>query len=52
MLTIHAGAGGTESQDWAEMLLRMYLRFADRTGFEVEALERQEGEEAGIKNAT
>lgn len=52
ILTIHAGAGGTESQDWAEMLLRMYLRFADRTGFEVEVLERQEGEEAGIKNAT
>lgn len=52
ILTIHAGAGGTESQDWAEMLLRMYFRFADRTGFEVEVLERQEGEEAGIKNAT
>ncbi|MBF8258186.1 MAG: prfB [Actinobacteria bacterium] len=52
ILTIHAGAGGTESQDWAEMLLRMYLRFADRTGFEMEMLERQEGEEAGIKSAT
>jgi peptide chain release factor 2 len=52
ILTIHAGAGGTESQDWAEMLLRMYLRFADRNGFEVELLERQEGEEAGIKSAT
>jgi peptide chain release factor 2 len=52
ILTIHAGAGGTESQDWAEMLLRMYMRFADRTGFEVEVVERQEGEEAGIKNAT
>ncbi len=52
ILTIHAGAGGTESQDWAEMLLRMYLRFADRTGFEVEIVERTEGEEAGIKSAT
>jgi len=52
IVTIHAGAGGTESQDWAEMLLRMYTRFADRTGFEVELLDRQEGEEAGIKNAT
>jgi peptide chain release factor 2 len=52
ILSIHAGAGGTESQDWAEMLLRMYLRFADRNGFEVEMLEQQEGEEAGIKSAT
>lgn len=52
IVTIHAGAGGTESQDWAEMLLRMYMRFADRFGFEVEVVDRQEGEEAGIKNAT
>lgn len=52
ILTIHGGAGGTESQDWAEMLLRMYTRFADRNGYEVEILERQEGEEAGIKSAT
>jgi peptide chain release factor 2 len=52
ILTIHAGAGGTESQDWAEMLLRMYTRFADRNGFDVELLEQQEGEEAGIKSAT
>ena len=52
ILTIHAGAGGTESQDWAEMLLRMYAHFADRTGFGMELLERQEGEEAGIKSAT
>jgi peptide chain release factor 2 len=52
ILTIHAGAGGTESQDWAEMLLRMYTRFADRNGFELELLEQQEGEEAGIKSAT
>ena len=43
ILTIHAGAGGTESQDWAEMLLRMYTRFADRTGFEMQLVERQEG---------
>jgi len=52
IVTIHAGAGGTESQDWAEMLLRMYIRFADRSGFEVEMVERQEGEEAGIKSVT
>ena len=52
IVTIHAGAGGTESQDWAEMLLRMYSRFADRNGFLMELVERQEGEEAGIKNAT
>jgi len=52
ILSIHAGAGGTESQDWAEMLLRMYTRFADRHGYEVELVERQEGDEAGIKSAT
>lgn len=52
ILTIHAGAGGTESQDWAEMLLRMYTRFADRRGYGIEVLDRQEGEEAGIKNVT
>ncbi|NNF83949.1 MAG: peptide chain release factor 2, partial [Deltaproteobacteria bacterium] len=52
IVTIHAGAGGTESQDWAEMLFRMYTRFADRGGFGVEVVERQEGEEAGIKGAT
>jgi peptide chain release factor 2 len=52
IVTIHAGAGGTESQDWAEMLLRMYSRFADRSGYSVEVVERQEGEEAGIKSAT
>ena len=50
--TIHAGAGGTESQDWAEMLLRMYSRFADRNGYAMELVERQEGDEAGIKSAT
>jgi peptide chain release factor 2 len=52
ILAIHPGAGGTESQDWAEMLLRMYLRWAEAHGFEVEMLDRQEGEEAGIKSAT
>jgi peptide chain release factor 2 len=49
--TLHAGAGGTESQDWAEMLLRMYLRWAERVGFEVELDETLYGEEAGIKSA-
>ncbi|HEX8694052.1 MAG TPA: peptide chain release factor 2 [Longimicrobium sp.] len=52
LVTIHPGAGGTESQDWAEMLLRMYVRWGERHGFEVELLDRQEGEEAGIKEAT
>lgn len=52
LVTIHPGAGGTESQDWAEMLLRMYVRWAERKGFEVELLDQQEGEEAGIKSAT
>jgi len=52
ILTIHPGAGGTESQDWAQMLLRMYLRFAERKGFKVEILDSQPGEEAGLKSAT
>jgi peptide chain release factor 2 len=52
ILAIHPGAGGTESQDWAEMLLRMYLRWAEAHGHEVELLDRQDGEEAGIKSAT
>jgi len=52
ILAIHPGAGGTESQDWAEMLLRMYLRYGEQHGFAVEVLDRQEGEEAGIKSAT
>ncbi|MCR5859865.1 peptide chain release factor 2 [Mesorhizobium sp. J428] len=51
-LEIHAGAGGTESQDWASMLLRMYTRWAERRGFKVEFLEDHDGEEAGIKSAT
>lgn len=51
-LEIHAGAGGTESQDWANMLARMYVRWAERRGYKVEALENQDGEEAGIKSAT
>jgi peptide chain release factor 2 len=49
---VHAGAGGTESQDWAEMLLRMYLRFAEARGWKAELIDRQDGEEAGIKSAT
>jgi len=50
--TLHAGAGGTESQDWAEMLLRMYLRWAERTGLDVEVDDVLYGDEAGIKSAT
>ena len=52
LVAIHPGAGGTESQDWAEMLLRMYLRWSDQQGFKSEMLDRLEGEEAGIKSAT
>ena len=52
LASIHAGAGGTESQDWAEMLMRMYLRWAEREGLQVELDELQPGEEAGIKSAT
>ena len=52
ILTINAGAGGTESQDWAEMLLRMYLRWCDRRGFKRDITDIQAGEEAGIKSAT
>jgi peptide chain release factor 2 len=52
IVTIHPGAGGTESQDWAEMLLRMYLKWAERRGFKREVLDYQPGEEAGIKSAT
>ena len=51
-LEVHAGAGGTESQDWASMLLRMYTRWAEQHGFKVEFIEETQGEEAGIKSAT
>lgn len=51
-LEVHSGAGGTESQDWASMLLRMYTRWAERRGMKVEVLELHDGEEAGIKSAT
>ncbi len=51
-MAINSGAGGTESQDWAEMLLRMYLRWGDRNGYKTEVLDMQYGEEAGIKSAT
>jgi peptide chain release factor 2 len=52
ILTIHAGAGGTEAQDWAEILLRMYLRWAEKRSYKTQILDFQPGEEAGIKSAT
>jgi peptide chain release factor 2 len=52
VVTVNAGAGGTDSQDWAEMLLRMYLRWAERRGFDVEMTEASPGEEAGLKSAS
>jgi peptide chain release factor 2 len=52
IITIHPGAGGTESQDWAEMLLRMYVRWSERRGFKREVIDLQPGDEAGIKSAT
>src|SRR5215831_3267415 len=51
-LEVHAGAGGTESQDWASMLLRMYTRWAEQHGYKIEWIEETEGEAAGIKSAT
>jgi peptide chain release factor 2 len=52
IVTVHPGAGGTESQDWADMLMRMYLRWAERHGFKTEINDYQDGEEAGLKSAT
>lgn len=52
IISIHPGAGGTESQDWASMLYRMYLRWAERCGFKVEVLDYQEGDEAGLKDVS
>jgi peptide chain release factor 2 len=52
IITVHSGAGGTESCDWAAMLLRMYMRWAERRGFETEIIDSLDGEEAGIKSAT
>jgi peptide chain release factor 2 len=52
IVSVHAGAGGTESQDWAEMLLRMYLRWAEQHGYRTEILDQTEGEEAGLKSVT
>ncbi len=52
IVTVHPGAGGTESQDWAEMLMRMYIRWGERQGFKVDINEVQDGDEAGIKSAT
>ncbi len=52
IVSVHPGAGGTEAQDWAEMLMRMYLRWAEKTGFRTEVLDYQAGEEAGVKSVT
>ena len=52
ILTLHAGAGGTEAQDWVQMLLRMYVRYAERRGYKVETLDFLAGDDAGVKSAT
>ena len=52
ILTFHAGAGGTEAQDWAQMLYRMYMQWANKHGFEFEMLDYLDGDEAGLKSAT
>jgi peptide chain release factor 2 len=52
IVSIHAGAGGTESQDWTEMLLRMYLRWAEKRGFKTEIIDYQAGDEAGVKSVS
>ena len=52
IMTIHSGAGGTESQDWAEMLYRMYSRYAERSGFKLSVLDQQDGDDAGIKSVS
>ena len=52
IMTIHAGAGGTEAQDWAQMLLRMYLRWSERKGYETKIVDLQPGDEAGVKSVT
>jgi peptide chain release factor 2 len=52
VVSVHAGTGGVDAQDWADMLLRMYIRWAERSGFKTDLLDRTEGEEAGIKSAT
>ncbi|PUU97668.1 peptide chain release factor 2, partial [Acinetobacter baumannii] len=52
ILTLHPGAGGTEAQDWTQMLLRMYTRWAERHGFEIETVDLLPGDEAGVKSAS